>query len=433
MHDVRDRQLLQETLTRYENLVNRPLLHDLNCLHIIPSLPCCKPIYLLRIETLPENNHSNYFTFILNALASLSEALGYFLCSHEEKLSVYIAIKSDCPDAFTLLQSGLLQTFPGTHFEVMLSPPDFLSDFFSPQHCLHIASTTVIPSASFTTPLLTQFTSLMGKSSDYAAFFLAHPLSRCDFTKLYDELCEVHNLLSIFNQVNFNHIHAVAKNGSSTISHGKTITEGSTQTETNSNSVLKGENSYTNTSVSSGVPCVYLNNNNVNFSYLSNNACSKSRTDSFSCAKASSCNTANSRTDSRMSGENVSDNHGISYSAQNIGVQNALNTLSTLIHRMQQLLHSTLFEYGAYFISPCRETSLRAAYSFMGLASDSSTSIGPKLVSSWSPEHASYSLILESLLKFEFPKFCTCHHSTPISHTTLIEGSELVSSFYLPF
>ena len=432
MHDVRDRQLLQEALTQYDNLVNRPLLHDLGCLHIIPPLPCCKPIYLLRIETLPENNHYEFFSFILSALASLSEAIGYFLCSHGGKISIYIGIKGDCPDAFTLLQSGLIQTFPGTTFEVLLDPLAFLSNFFSPSHCLYITSATVIPRTSFTTPLLSQFTGLMGKASDYVAFFLAHPLPHCELVKLYDELCEVYNLLSIFSQVNFNHIHAVSKNGSTTISHGRTTTDGSTQTETNSNSVLNGENSYNNISASSGFPCVYLNNNNINFSYLANKACSSSRTDSFSCAQASSCNVAHSRTDSKLSGENVSDNHGISYSAQNIIVQNALSTLSTLIHRLQQLFHSTLFKYGAYFLSPSRETSLRAAYSFIGLAPDSSTTVSPKVVNAWSPEHACYSLILESLMKFESPEFCAPHHANPIDSTSLIQSTELISSTYLP-
>lgn len=433
MHDVRDRQLLQEALSQYEDLVNRPFLHDLGCLQAIPPLPCCKPIYLLHIEALPESSQHEYFSFILSALASLSEALGYFLCAQKGKFSIYIGIKGDCPDAFALLQSGLLQTFPGSTFEVLMDPPAFLSDFFSPTHCLYVTSATVIPKTSFTTPLLTQFTTLMGRTSDYAAFFLAHPLPHCELIKWYDELCEVYNLLSIFNQINFNHIHAVAKNGSTTISYGKTTTDGSTQTETNSNSILNGENSYNNISASSGFPCAYLNNNNINLSYLSNRACSSSRTDSFSCAQASSCNIAHSRTESRLSGENISDNHGISYSAQNIVVQNALSTLSTLIHRVQQLFNSTLFKYGAYFLSPSRETSLRAAYSFMGLAPDSSTSVEPRVVNTWYPEHACYPLILESLLKFETPQFCSSHNDKPITPTTLIESTELVSSVYFPF
>lgn len=431
MYDVRDIQLLQETLIRYDDLVNRPLLHDLSCLSVAPSSPCTEPFYLLHVKTLPANNNASYFSFILNALASLSHALGYFLCSSNGKISIYIGLKGECSAAFSLLQSGLLQTFPGTTFEVVLDSSKFLTDFFSPTNCFEIASATVIPNTASTVPLLTQFSSLMGSSSNYTAFFLAHPISHCELLKYYDELCEVYNILSMFNQANFNHIHGLSKNGSTTITNGKTTTDGISRTETNGINRGRSENCYTNTTISSGVPCSCLNNN-INFSFLSNKTCGRNDIDNFSCAEGSTCSTAHSRTDSRLSAENRTDNHAITYSAQNICVQNALNTLSTIINRIQLLIQSTAFEYGAYFFSPCRETSIRAAYSFMGLASNPSIYLGPTLVNLWSPQHPSYALILDALLKFEYPQFCAPHFNASLHNTTLIQSTELLNSIYFP-
>lgn len=432
MHDVRDMQLLQEVLAQYDDLVNRPLLHDLSGLYVTPPLPCTQPIYLLHIKTLTENSDSSYFIFILNALASLSHALGYFLCSNNGEISIYIGIKGEGSVAFSLLQSGLLQTFPGTTFEVVLDVPKFLTHFFSPSNCLQIASTTVIPNMPSTIPLLTQYSNLMGKSSDYAAFFLARPILRWDLSNYYDELCEIYNTLSIFNQVNFSHIHGFSKNGSTTVTNGKTTTEGTSNTETNGNSVVCGENRYTCTTISTGAPCLYLNNNNINLSFLSNKAYNHSHTDNSSCAQASNCNIAHSHTDSKLSSENKTDNHGITYSAQNIGVQNALNTLSLIINRIHLLLQSTAFEYGAYFFSPSKETSIRAAYTFLGLASNPSTYLGPTLVNFWAPEHPCSSLILEALTKFEYPQFYASHLNKPFHNTTLIQSTELLNSIYFP-
>ena len=431
MHDVRDMQLLQEALARYDDLINRPLLHDLNCLCVAPSSPCIEPICLLHIKTLPENSNSSYFTFILNALTSLSRALGYFLCSDNGKTSIYIGVKAERSAAFSLLQSGLLQSFPGTTFEVVHDAPKFLTDFFSPSKSLEIASATVIPNTSFTPPLLTHFSNLMGNSSNYVAFFLVHPISRYHLSSYYDELCEIYNTLFIFNQVSFNHTHGFTKNGSTTVTNGKTTTDSDSKTETNGNSALHGENAHTCATISTGAPCVYLDNN-INLSFLSNKASNHSHTDNFSCAQASSCNIAHSRTDSRLSGESRTDNHGFNYSAQNIYVKNALNTLSTIIDRIQLLMQSTIFEYGAYFLSPCSATSIRAAYTFIGLAPNHSTYLGPTLVNFWSPGHPYYSLILEALFKFEYPQFYSPNIKGDFHNTTLIQGTELLSSVYFP-
>ena len=431
MYDIRDMQLLQETLTQYNDLVNRPLLHDLSCLSVVPPLPCTWPIYLLHIKILPENSNSSYFSFILNALASLSEALGCFISSNKGEVSVYLGIKGDCSTAFSLLQNGLLQTFPGTIFEVVVDTPQFLTNLFATSNCFEIASTTVIPNTSSTLPLLTQFSNLMGTSSDYTAFFLAHPISHFELLNYYDEVCEIYNTLSMFNQAHFNHIHGLAKNGSMTITNSKTTTDGNSITETNGNSTAHSDSCYTNTTISTGALCPYINNN-INLSFCSNKACSHSHTDNLSCAQGSSCNIAHCRTDSRLSAENKTDNHGITYSAQNIFVQNALNTLTTIINRVQLLLQSTAFEYGAYFFSPCSETSIRAAYTFMGLAHNSSTYLSPTLVNLWSPEHPSYSLILEALLKFEHPQFYTSNMNKVFQNTTFIQSTELLNSIYFP-
>lgn len=431
MDDIRDIKLLQEALVQYDDLINRPLLHDLGCLCVTPPLTCTTPIYLLHIKTLPANNNSSYFSFILNALISLSHALGYFLFSTNGKISIYIGVKGECSAAFSLLQNGLLQSFPGTTFEVVFDAPKFLTDFFSPTNCFQIASATVIPNTTSTTPLLTQFSDLMGSSSDYAAFFLAHPISYCELSKYYDELCELYNIFSIFNEVHFNHMHGLVKNGSTTITNCDTDTNGGSRTETNGTNMAHHQNSHTTTTISSGAPCPYLNNN-INLSVLSHKACNHSHTDNASCAQGSTFNNSHAHTHSSFSSENKTDNHGINYSAQNICVQNALSTLSVIINRIQLLLRSTTFEYGAYFFSPCSETSIRAAYTFMGLASNPSTYLGPTLVNFWSPDHPSYSLILDSLFRFEYPKFHSPNICSPFHNTTFIQSVELLSSVYFP-
>lgn len=432
MYDVRDIQLLQETLVRYEHLINRPSLRELSSFCVLEPCSCNAPIQLIKIDTWPASDTPANFQFIFNALAAIKEVVGYLLSCNQSSQCIYVGIKGDCTYALNLLQEGLLTSFPNIEFQVLSNSSHILTTFFNP--CLYpqLACVTVIPNTPLTTSLLTTFTNIMGSTSTYNFFFLACPYARCDLLNHLDELCEIYYILSTFNQTNINESNALAKNSASSRLHCETQTHGTSHTETNGSSMTHSNANYANAGISTGVPIPALNNQNLNFSYLLNKACSDIHGHTDSLANGNTFNHANAHTTSRVSGENQTNNHSMSYSLQNKCVQNALTTLSNIIIRIESLLKTTAFEYSAYFFSPSPETSTRAAYSFIGLAPDSSTYLGPSIVNLLDCSSPDYNLIFDNLAHFNVPRFYDSTTDQTLSPTSFIQSLELVNSFYLP-
>ena len=430
MDDVRDIELLQEALTRFEFLINRPFLHELSKFCINPPHCSDTPICLVQIKNWPASTTASQFQFIFNALNALDEVIGVLLSFNKNKYAIYVGIKGIHAFAFQLLQDGLTAFFPGIELEVISNSSKFLNQFFCAKHYAQIALGTVIPNTTSTTPLLTTFINLMGSTAEFNAFFLASPLSYCKLTKYLDELCELYYILSIFSQSNISHARAIAKNISTTMSNSETINKGNSHTETVGSNMSNSHNSYTNQTTSTNVPIAALNNQNIGLSYLLNRAagCTQGHTDS--CAKGETFSKADAHSVSKLCADNRTKNHNISFSQQNKCVQNALITLADIITRIQTLLRAAPFRYGAYFFSPYPETSTRAAYSFVGLAPDATTFLGPSTVNLFFSDSSSFQCIFDSLSQFKHPHF-TCNDEI-LTATTFIQSSELLSSFYLP-
>lgn len=430
MYDVRDMQLLQEALARYEFLINRPFLHELSNFCVDSPHHSDTPIYLIQIKNWPASTTATQFQFIFNALNALDEVIGYLLSFNKYRPAIYVGIKGHNPFAFKLLQDGLTASFPGIELQIVSNSTQFLNNFFCANHYAQIALATVIPNTTSTTPLLTTFTNLIGSTANFNAFFLASPYSFCKLNECLDELCELYHILSIFSQSTVSHSSGTAKNSSTTISDSETMNRGNSHTETNGSSMTHSHNSYINQTASTNVPIAALNNQSIGLSYLLNRAsgCNHGNTDS--CAKGDTCSKAKSHSISKLSADNHTRNRNMSYTEQNRCVQNALTTLADLITRIQELLRTAAFRYGAYFFSSSPEVSTRAAYSFVGLAPDSSTFLGPSAVNLFHADSCDFKCIFDNLVCFKHPKFI-CDHDL-LTATTLIQSSDLLNSFYLP-
>lgn len=430
MNDVRDIELLQEALSRFEFLINRPFLYELPKFCVNPPDCSDTPICLIQIKNWPASTTASQFQFIFNALNALDEVIGVLLNFNKNKYTIYVGIKGTSDFAFQLLQDGLTAFFPGIELEVISNASKFLSQFFCADRYSQIALGTVIPNSTSTTPLLTTFINLMGTTAEFNAFFLASPLSYCKLTEYLDELCELYYILSIFSQSNINHARTVAKNISTTISNSETINKGSSHTETLGSNMSNSHNSYTNQTTSTNVPIAALNNQNIGLSYLLNRAtgCIQGHTDS--CAKGETFSKSEAHSVSKLCADNRTKHHNISFTQQNKCVQNALIILADIITRIQMLLRVAPFQYGAYFFSPHPETSTRAAYSFIGLAPDATTFLGPSTVNLFFADSSPFKAIFDNLSHFKHPHF-TCNDKI-LTATTLIQSSELFNSFYLP-
>ena len=433
MYDVRDMQLLQETLNRYNCLINAPSLYELSDLSTVSNDKCTASIQLLHVTKLPDSSLATTFSYILNALAALDPVIGYIICVTPQDTSIYMGLKGDVTTAFSLLQAGLIHSFPNIVFEVVNNPASFLTGLFTSYNYTQLASTTVIPNpTNTTTSLLTQFTNLMGTSTSYVAFFLAQPISRCVLLKYQSELFEIYNILSLFTQSTHNSSHGLAKNSSTTIIRCETCTEGNSHTKTVGNNIGHTKSGYNNVSISGGTTCPFLQNQNLNTTLLSNSAISRNDTNSCSHADGNTRSNSDSHTKSRLSAENLTDNYGMTYTMQDKRVQDALTTLSTFLNRIQLLLQTNAFKYGAYFFSPEMETSIRAAYSFLGLAQDTSVALGPGVVNLWPSNNPYFASLFESLVTFDIPQFCTCKSDKVITSATLVQSTELLNTMYLP-
>lgn len=429
MQDVRDMQLLQETLARYNFLINRPFLQELMCAPVCPPCMTDSVIRLIMIKALPSSHTTSTFEFILNALASLEQSIGYLLDFSTR--TFYIGLRGDCSFALSMLQNGLMASFPGIEMMEVCKSSEVLGGFFNPARYTQLAAVTVIPNSLLATALMTSFTTLMG-NTPYMAFFLASPFSYNELLDYHAELCETYGLLSTFSQANANRSTGLSKNSATTIVQGDTITRSNSSTQTIGTNSTKSTAGYTNSTISSTGAVPALNNQNATLTYLLNKAKGFNEGNSSSNAEGNTYSRACINNTSRLSAENRTSNESIGFSIQNKCVQNALSNLSNIIDRIDTLLQSFSFEYSAYFFSAAPEAAVRAAYSFLGLAPNNNTYLGASAVNLFNPEQPNYETIYNSLIQFEHPKFILPNSSNPVTNTTFISGSELLNSFYLP-
>lgn len=437
MLETRDLQLLRRALIHYEELINRPYLHELACLELSMCEKSTSSIELLQISPFPEGTTSLYFSFILNALHGLEQVIGLILCSNKNGYSLYIGIQDqeDAPEkkscAITLLTNGLKQIFSDITITPLSNSQQFLSELFTAKSYPLLAQASCVPpistlSSEKAPSFMGNFLELMGISSPFTIFLLAKPVSKHCLYGLLDECYELSQTLSQFSQSARNNSCTIAKNTSKTITHSNSEANGCNTSETKGTNTSCNQGGYTNTSGST--PVAYCEDHNINVTVLQNFAKATVNAKSCSVATSNSNNCTNSYSEAHLNATNKSDSEGLGFSVQNRYVMTAIEAINSQIERIQSLIDTSCFAFNSYFFSPFGESTLRAAYNFAGLCENKKTNTFPNAVNYWHSSSSYYNELFEELRHFQSPSFC--HHKKEISSSVLIQSAELNSCFY---
>ena len=466
MYETRDLKLMQDMLYQYEYLVQRPYLHELFCLPMCPPPSCYEPIHLLQLENIPETSSFSRFAYILNALAGLGKTIAFIISSNCGQQSFYIGIKGQCNFALSLFQNGILQTFTNSRFYCIENPSTFLDDLLNPNKYSNLASSLVTLNESYNSVFLSDFTQLVGTHSDYVAFFLAEPINRSDIYDTRKELCEIYDVLSYFSQSNYTYYKsesrttAHANATSSTNTSGQSVTNTCAQNNTESHSgyvnisastplslshrsshssvsTTQHSNGVVTTSTTTTTPIPTPQNTssstpkNINATVVINKGTSSSCGTNHSEANAQNCSEAKGNTSTHTNTSNNTFYQSLNFSRPNKCLQEAVTFLNTASARYNTLSRNTTFHFSTYFFSPCDEVSLRAAYSYVGLA-QSSYSLSPNVVNCMASNHPDYANLYKYLRSFTHPDFLLPHTNLPTHLATPLITNELINSFYLP-
>lgn len=459
MYETRDHKLKQDMFYKYEYLVQRSYLHELFCLPMGLPPDSYKPIQLLKIESLPETSIFMSFSYILNALGSLGETIGFIITCNGGTLSLYLGIKEQGSTAFSLLQNGLKQTFPNGNFYSIENSCTFLDNLFNPKNYPYLTSSLVTLNPSYNSIFLRDFTNLVGNASDYVALFLAEPIKHSDIRKRLQELYEIYDVLSYFSQSNYTHYksdansnsHAKAQSNTTTSSESATTTCGNSNTETCSNYAnisastplslqinrsLPSSNSINPTTSSALTTKIEQNAissapKNINTTALFNKGTSSSCAQNNSEANAQTCSESNCVTSTHTNSMTHTIYQALSFSCPNKRLLEAVASLNTAINRYNTLSRNTTFNFSTYFFSPSQEISLRAAYSYIGL-SQSIDDLSPNLVNCMASNQSDYANLYKFLRSFTSPDFLLPQSNLLASNSVPLVSSELLNSLYLP-
>ena len=452
---------MQDTLSYYNFLIINPHLHKLCELSPMELKRCNTPIQVLHIKSISDNSNYIHFSYILNALLALQQTLGFLLISNNNSFSIYILIKGNCPFALSLLENGLRQSFPHAIITPIDEPNKFLSNLFNPLRYSCLTSTLTIPNAIYETPLLKDFTGLIGQKSEYVAFFLAEPALKSDLCSSLNEFYTMHNTLSNFSLANYTYYKSNSKSNSNSCAECNTNTSGASNTNTSGESHMCSHNSYTNLSVSTPVTlithrcannkpliaststnllankekCNTDNTNNtfknLNTTLLFNNAKGTSNTSNSSNAYAQTRNESQASTSTHGNSSTNTFYQAQSFAAPNKCVQDAIESLTIAINRYKLLSRNGAYNFSSYFFSSSSEMSYNTAYTYLGLAQSSYT-LSPNAVNSWFSHNAYYSLIFDYLRQLSSPSFYIPNRKYQVSNSVPILNSELINTLYHP-
>ncbi|PHV70537.1 hypothetical protein CS063_09545 [Sporanaerobium hydrogeniformans] len=436
MEDPRNDNLLSEALCQYKKWVQQEYLNCLPNFCACPPPNCSYPITLFKIELLPKSINPSFFTFILNALGNLKDVFGYILESSSNALQFYIGLKtiSDTSSSVKLLTNGLLSTFPGAVF-YQLSPQDsklLLKKWFNPNLYDTLSCSLVIPNTTDSThsPINEKFLSLM-KQEEFLAFFLAIPFTYCEIKCLIEQLETLSQTLSSFSQTNYsfscNTSKSIALHRSNTISKANgsscTCTTGFTEARNSSNYVL----------ITPSTSFPLTGTRSLNLSVCRNETKGCVDTDSKSTAEATNKTDTLSNGTIHQKNTQTANNDVILFSNQNKAVSEALSRLNMLISRLVAASQGPMFAFSSYFLSPSKATSIRAAYTYTGLAKDPTANLQDSFVITWDKEEPCFSLLLETLQTFTPLHFRPTHEASDVvTSSVLITCAELLNSFYFP-
>lgn len=462
MYETRDMNLLQNVFNHYEYLIERPYLYELACL---PSATFCvsdAPIQILKISTLSTCDTYIQLSYALNALADLNHTVGCLLICNQGELSLYILLKG-CAIS-SIFYTSFLQTFPGSSLSYIQSPTQFLNALFNYEKYASLASGAVVPNSSYQVPLLQQFANLMGTSSNYVALFLAEPLPRQEIRHCLREFYDIYTTLDQFTQTNYTDYKSDSKSVTNSTAKGSTNTSSKSTTNTHGDSSSNSHNCYTNLSASTPLTLIAhrpstttsttttqgnlpstttttttspsttstpTSPRNINATVLTNRAKGSASTFNSSRAHGETCGDSSSLTSTHGNSSSQTFYHAAAFSIANKRVQDALSSITTILSRYSTLSKNATFCFSSYFFSPNRDTSLRAAHTYVGL-SQSSYEFSPNIVNHWSYESPQYQNIFSALKQLTHPSFCFPPKDLTVSNTVPISSTELVNTIYYP-
>ena len=394
---------LSSALKQYNYFVQKDYLNNLNCATLCHCTDEQDSILLFKINKFSASTTSNFFTYVFNALATLTTTIGFILENTNGTLNFYVGL--DVADSTTISSEifvqGFLATFPDSEI-TSFSQQDsknLLSDLLDPDNFSAITSTIVIPNNTDSTisPILQHLTALL-TSENYVALFLANPMGLCENEDLLDTLTCLFNTLSQFQH---------------NCSHGSSAA------------------AYTNISPSTSVP-LGDSCRTVNISTTFNHAASTNQGTSHATANCNTNGCSEGNSESKMDATNLTDNTTIIYSKQNKIAMDALARLTALIARLTANSNNPLFSFSAFFLAPLTSTSIRAGYTYAGLAKDPTLNLEPAFVTTWSSNHAIYLPLLNNLKHFHIPHFNLPCLSKSFKACTPITSTELLNTFYKP-
>lgn len=163
-----------------------------------------------------------------------------------------------------------------------------------------------------------------------------------------------------------------------------------------------------------------------------NEAIGANQNSSHSKANADNKSCSNGQSEANMAATNLSDSSSISFCKQNKLVIDAIALVNNLITRLTNNNGSPMFYFNAFFLTPLASTSIRAGFTYAGLAKDSSLNLEPSFITTWHTNHCNFRPLLKELKNFQIPEFKLPHSTKHFKACTTITSQELVNTFYFP-
>lgn len=429
-------QQFSSTLHQCNECIQKDHLNNLERATLCTTKKFQNQILLFKINHFTTSTTSQYFTYVFNALASLNTTIGIILERHKSTLNFYLGLSIDPPNTTSceIFAQGFASTFLNSKITAYNAEESktLLNNLFCLEHISSITSTIVIPdnTNADADSTLQKFSSLF-PSENYVALFLASPTDCNENKNNLNTFLDLFDSLSQFQQSNFSCGNIVAHNKSCTLTATQSSSSSNSCTNTNSSSTGSSAANYTNISPSTTVP---LGNSTrvVNMSATFNEAIGSNQGTSQSQAKGNTEGCSNGKSEANMNATNLSDSSSISFCRQNKLITTDLSIVSNFITRLTDNTNNAMFCFNAFFFAPLASTTIRAGYTYAGLAKDTSFYLEPTFVSTWPSTHCNFRSLLKELRHFQIPKFKLPRGSKSFKACTTITSSELLNTFYFP-
>lgn len=411
----------------------------------MPIVPSCNALTLdtlniLKIKsfTCPlDTSCLTTFSTVLNALYTLNITMCYILQVTEDKLSLYLGVQSatlSCT-GLDLLRNGLTKIYPQIQLEVLDAPSCkvlFEEELFNPSKLGALSSALALPketlSTSCTSPSLETLIKLMSGET-YTLLFLAKPLDRNAYRGMEEALEHLHHTLNPFRDINY----------TSTLCTNKVSTNSSSHTHNESNtantSATQGD------SVTQNTTCSTTNTFSINYAAVKGptlneghtgntnkgNTQNTTQNNTDACSNQLSCTQATSDSDSCTCIDTLVTNH----KTFNIQVDRLMKQIDLLLTHYTATLPLSIFQFGAYFLSPSVASCVRAASIYIALIETNHSPLYPSFINTWQSGDTSFNGLLTYLKMLQHPIFCSRSNSVKVEPTLPTSALEINKLFSL--